>query len=86
MLLAIISAVYDYLLSFVFELCNSSRSTGSTCTTECPSSGAGSEEPDDVYFRFGGGALADMFHTRYKQMKSSKSHTNKHRYLRNCPC
>ena len=28
------------------------------------------EEPNDVYYRFGGGAIADMFKTRYEKMKS----------------
>lgn len=74
-MIAIISAVYEHLLSLIFELqCNSSQSRESS---ECPSSSACSEEQDDVYFRFGGGALADMFQTRYKQMKSSKSQTVK---------
>ena len=29
-------------------------------------------ENDEVYLRFGGGALEDMFQTRYKEMKSQK--------------
>ena len=28
------------------------------------------EDTDDVYYRFGGGAIADMFNTRYEKMKS----------------
>ena len=35
-------------------------------------------EPDETYYRFGGGALADMLHHRYKQMKSNTC-TNKDR-------
>ena len=35
-------------------------------------------EPDEVYLRFGGGALADMFKQRYKDMRSkSKSSETK---------
>ncbi len=36
-------------------------------------------EPDDVYLRFGGGALADMFTQRYKDMKSNKASIYKER-------
>ena len=36
-------------------------------------------EDDEVYLRFGGGALADMFRTRYKEMKSEKPSQYKRR-------
>ena len=77
-MIAIISAADDHLLSCIVELWSATKcSTGSVCTPECSTSSTGSKEPDEVYFRFGGGALAEMFHTRYKQMKSSKPHTVK---------
>lgn len=75
-MLAIISAIYDHHLSFIFETYHSSKCTDSAVSNHI-SDVAASEEPDDVYFRFGGGALASMFQTRYKQMKSSKSHKAK---------
>ena len=34
-------------------------------------------EPDEVYIRFAGGALADMFKLRYKDIKSKKSSHHK---------
>lgn len=73
--MGIISAIYDHLLSFIIDFGRSSKSTECAST----SSAALCEEPDDVYLRFGGGALADMFHSRYKQIKSSKSHSVKAR-------
>lgn len=77
-MIAIISAAYDHLLSCIVELWSASKCpTGSVCTPEYSTSNTGSKKPDEVYFRFSGGALAEMFHTRYKQMKSSKQHTVK---------
>ena len=38
-------------------------------------------EPDETYYRFGGGALANMLHLRYKKMKS-KTCTNKDKVSR----
>ena len=75
-MLAIIFTVYDHLLSFIFETYYSSKSID-LAASKCVTGATASEEPDDVYFRFGGGALASMFQTRYKQMKSSKSHKAK---------
>ena len=77
-MISIISAAYDHLLSCIIVLWSVSKCpTGSVCTPEYSTSNTGSKKPDEVYFRFSGGALAEMFHTRYKQMKSSKQHTVK---------
>lgn len=52
----IVSAVYNYLLSFIVEFSHTD------CNPTASSSVTVNEKPDDVYFRFGGGALANMFH------------------------
>lgn len=39
-------------------------------------------EPDEVYMRFAGGALADMFKLRYRDMKSKKSSRHKEEVLK----
>ena len=73
-MIAIMSSVYDHLLRVVLQYARTLNSVGesqsSTCTTEM------NPEPDETYYRFGGGALADMLHLRYKRMKS-KTCTNK---------
>ena len=67
-MIAVQSAVYDYLNSMVtaaapridneFELPdNSGNKEGEMIV-----------EPDDVYYRFGGAAIAEMLHNRYKKI------------------
>ena len=76
-MIAIVSSVYDHLLHVVLQYACTLNSGGesSTCTTEM------NPEPDETYYRFGGGALADMLHLRYKKMKS-KTCTNKDKVSR----
>ena len=78
-MIAIVSSVYDHLLHVVLQyartLSSVCESQSSTCTTEM------NPEPDETYYRFGGGALADMLHLRYKKMKN-KTCTNKDKVSR----
>lgn len=66
LMIAITSAVYEHMLQKVRSLVkeNNEKFT-SKCTIQ--------SEPDEIYLQFGGGALADMFKQRYKDMKSKKS-------------
>ena len=71
-MIAISSAVYNYLLKQV--------SVYQKSLTGQPSGGEISEglsatyrDDDDVYYRFGGGALCDMLKNRYKQIKNCPS-------------
>ena len=64
--IAMVSAVYDHLLWVVLQYAMSqSHENSFASNTEQSHS-----ELDDTYYRFGGGALADMLHHRQKQMKS----------------
>ena len=54
------SSVYDELL----RKCHSTIE--STCQSDAQPSVA---DPDDVYYRFGGAAIASMLHSRYAQIK-----------------
>lgn len=65
-MMALSSAVYNSMLEHVssFQACQSGA-TESSC-------GSVTEE-DGVYYRFGGGALCEMLHRRYKQISSAKN-------------
>lgn len=65
LMIAISSAIYDFLLQQVRALI---KDDGCEQCTHILQS-----EPDEVYLRFGGGALADMFTQRYKDMRSKKN-------------
>lgn len=67
-MIAISSAVYGHLLQHATL---SVKKVDTQCQVTIDS------EPDEVYMRFGGGALADMFSLRYKDMKSKKSSHHK---------
>ena len=62
-MIAITSAVYGYMLQKASGIAKGGESDGHH-TIE--------SEGDEVYLRFGGGALADMFQTRFKEMRSKK--------------
>ena len=66
-MIAMASAVYGYMLQQARLLVKDDEE----CSTSIRS------EPDEVYLRFGGGALASMFTGRYKDMKSNKSSQHK---------
>ena len=70
-MIAISAAIYGFMLQQVRIFIKDSGSEQRTCTLQ--------SEPDDVYLRFGGGALADMFTQRYKDMKSNKASIHKER-------
>ena len=70
-MIAISAAIYGFMLQQVRIFIKDSGSKQRTCTLQ--------SEPDDVYLRFGGGALADMFTQRYKDMKSNKPSIHKER-------
>ena len=63
LMIAISGAIYGFMLQQVRVFIKDSGSEQHTCTLQ--------SEPDDVYLRFGDGALADMFTQRYKDMKSN---------------
>ena len=63
-MIAMASAVYGYMLQQARLLVKDDGEESSTSLRS---------EPDEVYLRFGGGALASMFTGRYKDMKSNKS-------------
>ena len=69
LMIAITAAVYGFMLQQVRVLIKEDGGGSHTYTLE--------SEPDEVYLRFGGGALADMFTQRYKDMKSKKSSEKK---------
>jgi len=59
------SAIYEFLLEHSTNFQNALQATnvsGSSLTAE--------PDTDDVYYRFGGAAICDMLHLRYKQLKS----------------
>ena len=51
-------AIYHFLLDY-----------SSSCTT---TDGNSEEDSDGVYYHFGGGAISDMLHFQYKQIRSCK--------------
>ena len=65
-MIAITSAIYGYMLQEMRLLANGNNINSTKNSTL-------QSEPEEVYLRFGGGALADMFKQRYKDMKSKKS-------------
>lgn len=62
-MISVTSAIYGYMLQKA-SITAKGDDSDSHYTIE--------REGDEVYLRFGGGALADMFQTRYKEMKSKK--------------
>ena len=69
LMIAITAAVYGFMLQQVRVLIKEDGGGSHTYTLE--------SEPDEVYLRFGGGALAYMFTQCYKDMKSKKSSEKK---------
>ena len=65
LMIAVTAAIYGHMLQKVRSIVKE-NSGGET------SKSALQHEPDEVYLRFGGGALADMFKQRYKDMRSKK--------------
>ena len=59
------SAIYEFLLEYSMNFQDSSQKAG-----VCSSSLSTVPDTDDVYYRFGGAAICDMLHLRYKQLKS----------------
>ena len=60
-MLTVSSAIYHFLLDFVASFQNSTPTTGKL-----------EVDGDNVYYRFGGGALSDMLHLHYKQIQSCR--------------
>ena len=71
LMIAISAAIYGFMLQQARVLIKGSDSEHHIYMLE--------SEPDEVYLRFGGGALADMFTQRYKGMKSNKASKCKER-------
>ena len=71
LMISISSAIYGFLLQQVRALIKDDGREQCTDTLQ--------SEPDEVYLRFGGGALADMFKQHYKDMKSKKPSASKER-------
>ena len=69
LMIAISAGIYGFMLQQVRVLMKGDDSQQLTNTLE--------SEPIDVYLRFGGGALADMFTHRYKDMKSNQASKQK---------
>ena len=67
-MIAMASAVYGYMLQQAILL---GKDDGKESSTSIRS------EPNEVYLRFGGGALASMFTGRYKDLKPNKSSQHK---------
>ena len=67
-MIAMASAVYGYMLQQARLLVKDDGEESSTSIRS---------EPDEVYLRLGGGALASMFTGCYKDMKSNKSSQHK---------
>ena len=70
LMIAMSSAVYTHMLQEVRLIIKDKDE-------ECQSSCAVESEADEVYYRFAGGALADMLKVRYKDMKSNKPSLHK---------
>ena len=61
------SALYNSLLEHVASFqANQTEGTGSTTVVPIA-------EEDGVYYRFGGGALCEMLHRRYKQIRTASN-------------
>lgn len=67
------SSLYN---AFLKEIHSSTTGTCSTTGTAA-STKAIEEDSDDVYFRFGGAALSDMLHLRYKNIRLKQLQDNK---------
>jgi len=67
-MIAISSAVYNYLLGQVslYQKSFTGQLAGGESSATCSDS-------DDVYYRFGGGALCEMLKNRYKEIKNCPS-------------
>ena len=61
-MMTISSAIYHFLLDCVVHSSSSTTSSDGNCE----------QDDDSVYYRFGGGAISDMLHLRYKQIRSCK--------------
>ena len=61
-MMTISSAIYHFLLDYVSNFQSTSVETVSPIV----------QEGDDVYYRFGGAAISDMLHLRYKEIKSCR--------------
>ena len=72
LMIAITAAIYGYMLQ---------QATLSVKEVHTQSKHTIENEPDEVYMRFAGGALADMFRLHYKDMKSKKSSRHKEEKL-----
>ena len=59
-MITVSSAIYHFLLDFI------TNSQNSTTTDNCE------EDGDDVFYRFGGSAISDMLHLRYKHIRTCK--------------
>ena len=73
LMIAITAAIYGYMLR---------QATLSVKVVDAPSQHTIENEPEEVYMRFAGGALADMFSLRYKKLKSKKSSCHKELLLK----
>ena len=60
-MLTVSSAIYHFLLDFIASFHNTT-----------PTAGNVKADGDDVYYRFGGSALSDMLHLRYKQIRGCR--------------
>ena len=66
-LIAVYSAVFDYLIQKVAKHQKKEQANGDHDSTQSASL---EDQEEGVYYRFGGAALAAMLHLRYDQLKS----------------
>ena len=67
-MVSVCACMYDHMMKTLAEkLKLEHQESPSTCTPD---------EPDEVYYRFCGGALASMLHTRYEKIKSAPGKNN----------
>jgi len=68
-MMTITSAVYQFLLQYVENFQNGLHNIVEDSSSPLPTSQPAADG-DDVYYRFGGAAICDMLHLRYKQLKT----------------
>lgn len=70
-IVSVCACVYDFMMKVLSEKLHMEHPQSSACTsTSIP------DEPEEVYYRFCGAALASMLHTRYEKVKSAPGKYN----------
>ena len=66
MIVSVCACVYDFMMKVLSEKLHMEHPQSSACTSTSIH-----DEPEEVYYRFCGAALAGMLHTRYEKVKSA---------------